>query len=200
MASAEPGVACGLAARATSPRERPLGSIPLVACGLRREHPGGPMDTTLNTDLPAEFDLATAKWVRYAGSPKFDYPIDYAISVVDVDVAAGRIDFLASWAPNSYCHYHRHLGTTAAVVIAGEQHLTETRPFETVTKVRRAGFKGRVPDGESHMECAGPDGLTMLFSVHAPDGRIFEVLDAEGNVLVAATIAEFLATMQDEAA
>lgn len=66
--------------------------------------------------------------------------------------------------------------------------------------MRTARFKGRVPDGESHMECAGRDGLTMLFSVHAPDGRISEVLDAEGNVLVAATIAELLATMQDEAA
>ncbi len=104
----------------------------------------------------------------------------------------GRIDFLARWAPNSYCHYHRHLGTTAAAVIQGEQHLSETREFETVNKVRKEGFKGQVPDGETHMECAGPDGLTMLFSTYAPDGRLFEVLDQSGNVLAAATIAEFV--------
>ncbi|MGH1490396.1 MAG: hypothetical protein ACRBK7_13580, partial [Acidimicrobiales bacterium] len=105
---------------------------------------------------------------------------------------AGRIDFLGRWAPDSYCHYHRHLGTTMAVVIAGEQHLSETTEFETVTKVRSVGFKGQVPDGEQHMERAGADGLTMLFSVYCPDGRLFEVLDQDGNVLAAATIAEFL--------
>jgi hypothetical protein len=158
------------------------------------------MDTTLNTALPAGFDLAGARWHHFGGGPKFDYPIDYAISVVEADVDAGRIDFLARWAPNSYCHYHRHLGSTAAVVIEGEQHLTETREFETVTKVRKVGFKGQVPDGETHMECAGPDGLTMLFSTHAPDGRLFEVLDASGRVLAAATIAEFLERMVAEAA
>ena len=158
------------------------------------------MDSTLNHDLPAGFDLGRATWVRFGGSPKFDYPIDYAVSVVEADVDAGRIDFLARWEPNAYCHFHRHLGTTAAHVLQGEQHLSETRQFETVTKVRKVGFKGVVPDGETHMECAGPDGLTILFSTHAPDGRLFEVLDRDGNVLAAATIAEFLDKMQDEAA
>lgn len=158
------------------------------------------MDLALSTALPAGFDLSTVEWFPYQGSPKFDYPIDYAASVVDADVARGRIDFLVRWAPNSYCHYHRHLGSTAAVVIEGEQHLTETREFETVTKVRTAGFKGQVPNGETHMECAGPDGLTMLFSTHAPDGRLFEVLDDAGNVLAASTIAEFLSTTRVAAA
>lgn len=153
------------------------------------------MDTTLNTDLPAGFDLAAATWVRFGGGPKFDYPIDYAVSVVEADPSIGRIDFLARWEPNSYCHFHRHLGSTAAFVVQGEQHITETRELETVTKVRQAGFRGVVPDGETHMECAGPEGLTMLFSTHAPDGRLFEVLDAAGNVITAATIAEFVDKM-----
>ena len=158
------------------------------------------MDQTLTTELPAGFDLAAARWVHFEGSPKFDYPIDYAISVVEADVDAGRIDFLGRWAPNSYCHYHRHLGSTAAAVVEGEQHIIETREFETVTKVRQVGFKGQTPDGETHMECAGPDGLTMLFSTYAPDGRLFEVLDRSGNVLAAATIAEFLDRMVAEPA
>lgn len=150
------------------------------------------MDKAPNAELPADFDLADASWFHYAGGPKFDYPIDYAVSVVEADVDAGRIDFLGRWAPNSFCHYHRHLGTTVAAVLEGEQHLTETTEFETVTKVRSAGFVGEVPDGEQHMERAGAEGLTILFSVHCPDGRLFEVLDQDGNVLTAATIAEFL--------
>ena len=40
----------------------------------------------------------------------------------------------------------------------------------------------------------------MLFSTHAPDGRLFEVLDKSGNLLAAATIAEFLDMMRSEAA
>lgn len=149
------------------------------------------MEQTLTTELPADFDLANARWVRSLGSPKYDYPIDYSTSLIAVDASAGRVDFLVRWAPNAYCHYHRHLGETIAAVIAGEQHLTETRDYETVTKVRQAGFKGRVPDGETHMECAGPNGLTMLFSTYAPDGRLFEVLDRSGQVVAAATISEF---------
>jgi hypothetical protein len=154
------------------------------------------MDTTLNTELPAGYDLSQAEWYHFGGSPKFDYPIDYAVSVVEADVDRGRIDYLARWAPNCYCHRHRHLGATAAVVIAGEQHIIETHPLETVTKVRQAGFTGHVPDGEAHMERAGPDGLTMLFSTHAPDGRLFEILDDSGTVLAAATIAAFLDGMK----
>lgn len=142
--------------------------------------------------LPADFDLAEVTWFHYSGGPKFDYPIDYAVSVVEADVDAGRIDFLARWAPNSFCHYHRHLGTTMAAVLEGEQHLTETTEYETVTKVRSVGFSGEVPDGEQHMERAGADGLTMLFSVESPDGRLFEVLDNAGKVITAATISEFL--------
>ncbi len=150
------------------------------------------MDKTPNATLPADFDLAEANWFHYGSSPAFDYPIDYAVSVIEADVDAGRIDFLGRWAPNSFCHYHRHLGTTLAAVLEGEQHLTESTEFETVTKVRSVGFSGEVPDGEQHMERAGDSGLTMLFSVHSPDGRLFEVLDQDGNVMIAATIAEFL--------
>ena len=158
------------------------------------------MDTTLTTSLPADFDPAAATWFPYTASPRFDYPIDYSSCVVAADPAIGRIDFLVRWAPNSFCHYHRHLGTTRATVLEGEQHITETRELETVHKVRRPGFAGTVPDGETHMECAGPDGLTMLFSTHAPDGRLFEILDQSGEVIVATTIAEFVTTHAASAA
>ena len=154
------------------------------------------MDTTLNTALPADFSLDDAAWFPYTGSPRFDYPIDYASCIVAADPAIGRIDFVVRWEADAYCHYHRHLGTTKATVLAGEQHITETRELETVRKVRQAGFVGTVPDGETHMECAGPDGLTMLFSTHAPDGRLFEILDSSGDVIVSTTIAEFVTTHQ----
>ena len=150
------------------------------------------MDTALHAKLPADFNLDGAAWFHYTSSPRFDYPIDFAVAVIEADLDAGRIEFLGRWGANSYCHYHRHIGATMAAVLEGEQHLTETSEYETVTKVRSAGFRGPVPDGEQHMERAGDDGLTMLFSVHSPDGRLFDVLDDEGNVLAVATIAEFV--------
>ncbi len=151
------------------------------------------MDTTLRTDLPTGFDPATAHWVRYEGGPTADRPIDYSIAVVEADAETGRIDFVVRWPAHSFCHRHRHLGSTVATVLAGEQHVIEHGPFETVTKVRTAGFVGPVPDGETHWEQAGDEELLMLFSTHAPDGRLFEMVDGEGEVLATATIDDFLA-------
>ncbi|MEQ8659279.1 MAG: hypothetical protein RLW62_00530 [Gammaproteobacteria bacterium] len=145
---------------------------------------------SLPASLPADFDLAAVHWMHLRGGAEFDYPIDYAYAVASADPAAGRIELLVRWEADAYCHYHRHLGTTTASVIAGEQHIIEERAHETVYKVRTAGFTGPVADGDVHMEHAGPDGLTMLFSVHAPDGRLFDLLDADGNTLLGVSIAD----------
>ncbi|MEQ8230653.1 MAG: hypothetical protein RLW61_15920 [Gammaproteobacteria bacterium] len=145
---------------------------------------------TLPASLPADFDLASAEWMLLRGGSEFDYPIDYAYAVASADPAKGRIELLVRWEPDAYCHYHRHLGTTTATVLAGEQHIIEERPHETVHKLRKAGFQGPVADGDVHMEHAGPEGLTMLFSVHAPDGRLFDLLDGDGNTLLEVTIAD----------
>jgi len=142
--------------------------------------------------LPRDVDLADLPWMRLAGGPEFDYPIDYAYAVADADPAGGRIELLIRWEPDAYCHYHRHLGTTTARVIAGEQHIHEERPAESVHKVRTVGFEGGIADGDVHMEHAGPEGLTMLFSVHAPDGRLFDLLDADGNTILNVTMVDLV--------
>lgn len=143
--------------------------------------------------LPADFDLEAVQWMHLEGGPEFDYPIDYFYAVASADAARGRVEFLVKWAPNAYCHYHRHLGETTVTILQGEQHLHETRPFETVHKVRQAGFTGRLPDGETHMEHGGAQGMTILFSIHAPDGRLFDLLDQAGNTLLTVTIDDAIA-------
>lgn len=147
---------------------------------------------TLRAELPAGFDLDTVQWYRLAGGTDFDYPVNYAVAVVDADLAAGRIELLVKWEPNAYCHYHSHLGTTRSTVLRGEQHLVETRQHETVHKVRRAGFQGSIADGDTHMEYAGPEGLTMLFSIQAADGRLFDLIDRDGKVFATATIEDLV--------
>ncbi len=38
------------------------------------------------------------------------------------------------------------------------------------------------------MEYAGPTGSLLLFNMYAPDGRLFDVLDKDENILSVATI------------
>jgi hypothetical protein len=131
-------------------------------------------------------------WQHFTGSARFDYPIDYWFAVLGYDRASGRMDFLSKWAPNSYCHYHRHLGPMSVLVLEGEQHIVETSGHETVHKVRRAGFFTRSPGGDVHMERGGPEGAVVLFMCQAVDGKLFEVLDRDDKVLATATIDSML--------
>jgi hypothetical protein len=130
------------------------------------------------------------QWTQVPGGPGFDYPIDYANATVSADAATGHIELLAKWAPNAYYHYHGYLGAQVAQVLAGEQQVWEERPHETVHKIRRPNFRAPVPEGETHMEHGGPNGVTILFSIHAPHGCLFDLLDRDGNALLTATLGD----------
>ena len=144
---------------------------------------------------PAEFaevyPSEKLEWTRVTGTPRFDYPIDYWVAVLHVDEEEGRIDFLSRWEPNSYCHYHTHLGETSLLVLEGEHHVVETKNHETVHKTRQPGFFATNPGGDVHMEYGGPQGTLVYFSCKAVDGKLFDVLDKSGKVLKTATVEEF---------
>jgi hypothetical protein len=138
------------------------------------------------------FSLDSIKWIHLEGSPRFDYPIDYWVAVLGAQPDKGRIDFLSKWAPNSYCHFHRHIGETTTLVLEGEQHIVETTSTQTIHKVRKPGFYANTPGNEVHMEYGGPEGAVVFFSCQADNGHLFEVLDKDENVLAVATIEGFL--------
>ena len=77
-------------------------------------------------------------------------------------------------------------------MLEGEQHVTEILPdgSEGEHKVRPAGTYVMSPGGEAHMERGGPDGALVFFSLQARDGKVFETLDREMNVLAASTVEE----------
>jgi hypothetical protein len=131
-------------------------------------------------------------WQHLTGGPRFDYPIDYSVAVTSVDRGTGVIEFIAKWAPNSYCHYHRHLGRTTTRVIQGEHHIVETTELQTLHKTRRPGFQGQTPAGELHMEYGGEDGTTVIFLCEAVDGNLFDIVAKDGNVLATATLDDFV--------
>jgi hypothetical protein len=143
------------------------------------------------------FDPMSPAWVHLQGDALFDYPIDYWYAVIDAQ--PGRIRFAMRWEPNAYCHFHRHLVSTTTLVLEGEHHVIETTPTQTVHKTRRPGHYAEAPAGDVHMEHAGPSGSTVLFAIEAPDGRMFEVLDKDRNVLAVSTIESFVAAVAAKA-
>lgn len=137
------------------------------------------------------FDDAEINWIHLVGDENFDYPIDYSAAVLDVR-EDGHIDMLFRWEPNQYCHFHRHLVPTTTTVLRGEHHLVDMdKGVEGEHRVRLAGDYSHRPPGEVHMEYAGPEGSLLLFNMYAPDGRLFEILDRDENVLALVTIEDF---------
>ena len=114
-------------------------------------------------------------WTRMTGSARFDYPIDYEVALLHVAEGGRRVDFLSRWAPDSYCHFHRHCGQTSLLVIEGEHHIVEQKAHETVHKIRSPGFAATNPPGDVHMEYGGPEGTLVFFSCEAVDGQLFDV-------------------------
>lgn len=145
-----------------------------------------------SADIMARLESDRFDWQRLTGTPRFDYPIDYSVAVTRVDPVAGLIEFIAKWAPNAYCHFHRHLGRTATWNLQGEHHIVETTALQTLHKIRRPGFQGQTPPGELHMEYGGADGSTVLFLCEAIDGKLFDIVASNGKVLATATIEDFV--------
>ncbi|WP_284125818.1 cupin domain-containing protein [Parerythrobacter aestuarii] len=132
-------------------------------------------------------------WDHYLGDEScddtsFNWPIDYQGTVLDVR-DDGHLDVLYRWAPNAYCHFHRHTAPTTSLVLEGELHVTEVIDGEPgETRVRKRGDWAHRPETEDHMERGGPDGALVLFSIYAPDGILSQRLDKQGNVLVSVTM------------
>jgi hypothetical protein len=147
--------------------------------------------TGFSSEAISRFQSNRLDWQPLKGSPRFDYPIDYSVAVTCVDRAAGVIEFISKWAPNNYCHYHRHLGRTVTRVLQGEQHIVETTDLQIVHKARKPGFQGQTPPGELHMEYGGPEGAAVIFLCEAVDGNLFDIVAKDGTVLATATLDDF---------
>ena len=138
------------------------------------------------------FDTDNLNWMHFEGGPKFDYPINYALALLGARPGTGCIDFLGKWEPGSYCHFHRHVGDTTTLVLEGEHHVIEMIDAEAIHKIRQPGSYSHSPAGNAHMEYAGPEGSLVFFNMQSVDGRLFEVLDQEENVLSVVTIDDFI--------
>ena len=142
----------------------------------------------------AFFDDREIQWTHIEGGPEFDYPIDYWMAVLGYQEENGTLDLLVKWAPDSYCHFHKHVAATSTLVLQGEHHVVDVDADGNELKhsVRPAGTYRHSPGGDLHMEYAGPEGAIVFFALQDPEGRLFDLLDKDHNVIGTTTIEEFV--------
>jgi hypothetical protein len=146
------------------------------------------------------FDTSHIDWTHIQGGPDDGYPIDYSMAVLGYQEDNGTLDLLVRFAPNSHCHFHKHIAATTTLVLEGEHHVIEiTDSGEQIHKVRPAGTYAHSPGGEAHMERGGPEGALVFFAMQEPTGHLFDLLDVDGNLIGNTTISELAAQGQQQA-
>ena len=137
---------------------------------------------------------ADLRWKRFTGSEKFDYPIDYSAALLSAR-DDGHVDLLYRWAPNAYCHFHRHTGYITSTVLSGELHVIDIdleTGNETGRRIRKIGDYATKGPGDVHMEMGDPDGALVLFNLFTPDDQLAETLAKDGSVLSRSTLSQIL--------
>jgi len=130
--------------------------------------------------LSPSFDARSVEWRRVTDPSVATYGIDFKYSLLGYDLALGRLDMLLRYAPGrGHCRRHRHVASTLTLVLEGEQHLVELQPDGSTKAIsRKAGdYALASPDALPHLECGGEAGGTVLLSMTAPDGTLFEYFD-----------------------
>lgn len=132
-------------------------------------------------------DINANHWMHLQGDENFDYPIDYWAAVTSVR-DDGHIDLLFRWEPNCYCHFHRHLVDTTSLVIQGELHVVDMdNGVEVGRRVRTVNDYAQKPAGDVHMEFSGSNGAFVLYNFYAPEGKLFDLLDKDENIILTVT-------------
>ncbi len=129
--------------------------------------------------IAASYDLSAIEWRRITDPACTRFKIDFEYSLLGYDLASGRLDMLLRYGRGGHCRPHRHVAATATLVLQGEQFLTELLPDGTSREIRRPqGTYALAPaDAHPHDEHGGDSGATVLLSMTAPDGILFEYFD-----------------------
>lgn len=130
--------------------------------------------------ISQSFDPKTVEWRHVTDPTCTEFKIDFETSLLGYDVANGRLDMLLRYAKGrGHCRRHRHVASTLTLVLEGEQHLLEMQADGSTKAIsRKAGdYALSSPDALPHVECGGDDGGTLILSMTAPDGILFEYFD-----------------------
>ncbi len=147
--------------------------------------------------MEKSFDPSRWNWREVKGEPRLSYKVRHDYTILGYDLGAGTLDMVVRWAGDGgHCPIHRHVATTTVLVLEGEQHLWDLGPDGTrgPEKVRRAGdYALTVGDALPHLERGGDEGGLVFFGNHAADGRLYEILDENLEVVADVTMETLVA-------
>ena len=147
------------------------------------------------------YDPATLKWHHITQEPdETGFGVDYEYTILGYDLASGRLDMMMRFASASHnCERHGHVASTTTLILEGEQHLDEHHPDGTITKVvrKKGAYALASTDATPHTERGGPEGCTLLLSLHAPDGILFRAFGPDFKESLDVSIQDFVARWAD---
>jgi hypothetical protein len=145
-------------------------------------------------------DYDKAGWLNVPKDPDLSYNMHYDFKVLGWDREKGEVDFVLRFAADGgHCQRHRHLANTTILVLEGEQHLFDLYPDgRTEHRTRGAGayHRGTGPEVRPHMERGGDDGALVYYQCQADDGRLFEFVDDDLNVIEEVTVDTLIETWE----
>ena len=124
------------------------------------------------------------EWRRVSDPSFKQFKIDFEYSLMGYDIKLGRLDMLLRYAPeNGHCRRHRHIASTMTLVLEGEQHLTEFQVDGTTKSIdrKKGDYALTKADALPHLEHGGEFGGTVMLSLLAKDGKIFEYFGEDPN-------------------
>lgn len=130
--------------------------------------------------IAESFDASAVEWRKVSDPAETEFLIDFDYSLLGYDHESGRLDMLLRFHNNGgHCRRHRHIASTVTLILEGEQHVEEVQPDgSTKSIVRKKGeYALAGADALPHLERGGPNGCTLMLSMVAPDGRLFEYFD-----------------------
>ena len=130
--------------------------------------------------IATSFDLQSVEWRRVTDPDCKDFRVDFEYSLLGYDLPSGRLDMLLRYGKGGHCRRHRHVAATVTLVLEGEQFLEEMLRDGTTRSIhRKKGNYALAPaDAHPHEEHGGDTGGTVLLSMTAKDGILFEYFDA----------------------
>ena len=125
------------------------------------------------------FDPHSVEWRRITDPACKTFLVDFEYSLLGYDLVSGRLDMLLRYGKGGHCRRHRHIAATVTFVLEGEQHIAENLPDGTVKSFhRKKGDYALAPaDAHPHDEHGGDQGGTVLLSMTAKNGLLFEYFD-----------------------
>jgi len=144
--------------------------------------------------VSSRFDLENVEWRRVTDPNCTEFTVDFEYSLLGYDIPTGRLDMLLRYANGGHCRRHRHIASTVTMVLEGEQFLTEMLPDGSTKSVhRKKGDYALAPaDAHPHDEYGGENGGTVLLSMTATDGVLFEYFDESMQNSWTVSIDEYL--------